>query len=72
VFYAFPADRDRSCAVEQVRGTDQFTDCEGRTLAVTDLTPPPGVFPVVEDRETLYIDLRAADDPAATSTTAPA
>jgi hypothetical protein len=60
VFYAFPADRDRECTVEQVRGTDQFTDCDGRTLSVTDLTPPPGVFPVVEDRKTLYIDLRQA------------
>jgi hypothetical protein len=66
VFYAYPADRDRECTVEQVRGTDQFTDCEGRTLAVTDLAPPPGVFPIVEDRKTLFIDLRSADDPSAT------
>lgn len=69
VFYAYPADRTQECTVEQVRGTDQFTDCEGRTLAVTDLAPPPGVFPLVEDRENLYIDLRGANqetDPAAT------
>lgn len=69
VFYAYPADRDRDCTVEQVQRTDQFTDCEGRTLSVTDLAPPPGVFPIVEDRKTLYIDLRGADQPT-TSTTA--
>lgn len=73
VFYAFPADRTQECTVEQVRGTDRFTDCEGRTIAVTELTPPPGVFPVVEDRTTLFIDLRGADDPASATapTTAP-
>jgi hypothetical protein len=60
VFYAYPADRDQSCAVTQVKHTSDFTDCEGRTLDVTQLAPPPGVFPVVEDRETLYIDLRQA------------
>jgi hypothetical protein len=70
VFYAYPADRDRTCTVEQVQGTDRFTDCEGRTLVVTDLAPPPGVFPVVEDRTTLYIDLRGADQPATTTTAA--
>ena len=60
VYYAFPADRGQDCAVEQVEGTSQFTDCEGRTIEVTDLTPPPGVFPQVEDHKTLYIDLRQA------------
>jgi hypothetical protein len=58
LYYAFPADRDRTCTVEQVQGTDEFVDCEGRTLDVSDLAPPdPGVNPVVEDRRTLYIDL---------------
>jgi hypothetical protein len=70
VFYAYPADRDQSCPVEQVPRTDRFTDCEGRTLVVTDLAPPPGVFPVVEDRRTLYIDLRGADQPATSTTVA--
>jgi len=60
VFYAFPADRGNDCPVEQVPGTAEFTDCEGRTLVVADLAPPAGVFPVVEDRRTLYIDLRQA------------
>lgn len=60
VYYAFPADRTQACAVEQVHGTEQFTDCEGRTIEVTELARPPGVFPQVEDRKTLYIDLRQA------------
>jgi len=71
VFYAYPADRDRNCTVEQVQHSERFIDCEGRTLAVTDLAPPPGVFPVVEDRTTLYIDLRGADQPATSATAAP-
>ncbi len=60
VYYAFPADRTQQCAVEQVKGTSQFTDCEDRTIDVTELAPPAGVFPQVEDRRTLYIDLRQA------------
>jgi hypothetical protein len=60
VYYAYPADRAPACPVTQIEGTDTFTDCEGRTIAVTDLAPPPGVHPVVEDRKTLYIDLRGA------------
>jgi hypothetical protein len=59
VYYAFPADRDATCAVEQVRGTARFVDCEGRELDVTALAPPSsGVRPVVESRERLLIDLR--------------
>jgi hypothetical protein len=58
LYYAYPADRDRTCTVEQVQGTSEFVDCEGRTLDVSELAPPdPGVNPVVEDRRTLYIDL---------------
>ena len=46
---------------EQVVGTRQFTDCDGRTLDVTELSPPDaGVFPRVDDRTTLVVDLRAA------------
>ncbi len=61
VYYAFPADRDVSCVVEQVVGTRQFIDCDGRTIEVTDLAPPdPGINPVVEDQRRLYIDLAAA------------
>lgn len=59
VYWAFPADRDASCVVEQVVGTSQFVDCEGRTIEVTELSPPDdGVFPTVQDRTTLVIDLR--------------
>ena len=58
VYYAYPADRDQSCAVEQIVGTDQFTDCDGRTISVADLAPPKnGEFPIIEDRTMLYIDL---------------
>lgn len=58
VYYAHPADRPDSCAVEQVVGTDTFVDCDGRTISVTELAPPTnGEFPVIEDRSMLYIDL---------------
>jgi hypothetical protein len=58
LYYAYPADRDRTCTVEQVQGTSDFVDCEDRTLDVSELAPPDrGVNPVVEDRRTLYIDL---------------
>ncbi len=58
LYYAFPADRDRTCTVEQVQGTASFVDCENRTLDVAELAPPEaGVNPVVEDGRTLYIDL---------------
>ena len=57
-YYAFPADRTVECKVEQVRGTRTFTDCEGRTLDVEDLAPPPGVRVLVSDSVT--IDLTGA------------
>ena len=61
IFWAYPADRDASCVVTQVRGTRQFTDCDGRTIDVTELAPPDaGVFPRVEDRTRLVLDLRGA------------
>lgn len=61
VYWAYPADRDATCVVEQVVGTSQFTDCDGRTIEVTELAPPDdGVFPAVQDRTTLIIDLRGA------------
>jgi hypothetical protein len=69
VYWAYPADRDASCAVAQAQGTGTFTDCEGRRLDVTDLAPPPGVVPVVQDQQVLYLDLRGAT--TATSTTPP-
>ncbi|HZB39660.1 MAG TPA: hypothetical protein VE487_01770 [Ilumatobacter sp.] len=61
VYWAYPADRDSTCIVEQVPGTAQFVDCDGRTIDVSELSPPdPGVFPIVVDGETLVIDVRGA------------
>lgn len=61
VYWAYPADRDPTCVVEQVVGTSDFIDCDGRTIDVTELSPPDdGVFPAVEDRTTLFIDVRGA------------
>ena len=66
VYWAYPADRDASCHVSQRRRTSRFTDCEGRELDVTELTPPEGVRPIVENRRVLSIDLRSV---VSTSTT---
>lgn len=74
VYYAFPADRDVSCAIEQIVGTDTFTDCDGRTINVEDLAPPTnGEYPVIEDRVALFIDLgeRANDVTTTIATSTP-
>lgn len=74
VYYAFPADRDVTCAIKQIVGTDTFTDCDGRTIAVEDLAPPAnGEFPIIEDRVALYIDLgeRANDVTTTVETSLP-
>jgi len=60
VYWAFPADQEASCLVEQVPDTDRFTDCDGREIAVDDLSPAAGVLPIVENRTTLIIDLRGS------------
>ncbi len=61
VYWAYPADRDPTCVVEQVVGTSDFVDCDGRTIDVGGLSPPDeGVFPRVQDRTTLIVDLRGA------------
>jgi hypothetical protein len=58
VYAAYPAGRDASCNVEQIVGTSNFVDCDGATIAVTELSPPPaGVNPVVENGRTLFLDL---------------
>ena len=58
IYYAYPADRDPSCVVEQVIGTRAFIDCDGNTIDVSDLSPPPpGVTPIVENQRTLVINL---------------
>ena len=59
VYYAYPIDRGSTCAVTQVPDTDDFLDCNGRTIDVRDLAPPPDVRPIVEGRTTLLIDLRS-------------
>jgi hypothetical protein len=65
VYWAYPADRDPSCVVEQVPRTRQFIDCDGRRLDVSELAPPDsGVFPTVEDRTNLFIDLRGTTQPS--------
>lgn len=72
-FYAFPADRDLACKVRQVQRTRQFVDCDGRTLDVTDLAPPPGVNVIIAN-EVVTIDLQVAiaDATATLSGTEPA
>ena len=67
VYAAYPAGRDASCQVEQVVGTSDFIDCDGTTIDVTKLAPPPaGVNPIVENGRTLILDLRGV-----TATTTP-
>jgi len=62
VYYAYPAGRDPSCVVEQIIGTREFIDCDGNTLDVTELAPPPpGVNPIVEN-SLLSIDLSGVTD----------
>ncbi|MEO5975156.1 MAG: hypothetical protein ABIQ38_08160 [Ilumatobacteraceae bacterium] len=60
VYYAYPADRDSNCLVQQIERTHTFTDCEGRTLNASDLQPPADVRPIVENGITLLIDMRGA------------
>lgn len=59
-YYGYPADRDASCLVTHIQGSRQFTDCDGRTIDVSALSAPQSVRPIVENRKTLYIDLRGA------------
>jgi hypothetical protein len=58
VYWAFPADRDSSCLVEQIKGTDRFTDCDGREIGVDELEVPTTACPIVESRETISVGLR--------------
>lgn len=66
VYYGYPADSDKDCAVEHVRGTRTFRDCDGRVLDVEQLARPGDVRPLVENRKTLYIDLRGVTSGAST------
>jgi hypothetical protein len=58
VFYAYSADRDETCLAKQAKETRTFTDCSGRNIQMDDLAKPTDVRPLVENRTTLYIDLR--------------
>jgi len=58
IYLGHPADRPITCKVTQVRHTDQFTDCGGRTIPVEGLAlPPKGVAPVVSADGILTLDL---------------
>lgn len=60
IYLAHPADRDSDCAIELIKKTRTFTDCDGRTVQVADLaTPPPGVGPIVSADGRLSLDLTA-------------
>ena len=60
VYYAFPADRNAQCLVTQIERSRTFSDCEGRSITVNQLKLPDDVRPIVENRTTLLIDMRAA------------
>jgi hypothetical protein len=57
-YYGYPADRDATCLVTHVQGSRTFTDCENRVLQADQLSAPAEVRPIVENRKTLYLDLR--------------
>lgn len=60
MYLAWPADSDSSCHLEQVKGTHQFVDCQGRTLTVDELAAVPrGVRPIVSSDGLLTLDLTA-------------
>lgn len=58
VYYGYPADKTPACLVTHKQGTRTFTDCDGRTVGVEELALPTNVRPIVENRKTLYVDLR--------------
>ncbi|MFM1838279.1 MAG: hypothetical protein RLZZ327_1153 [Actinomycetota bacterium] len=59
VYYAYPADRGPECLATHVKGTRSFVDCDDRTVDVEALHRPIDARPVVENRRSLLIDLRA-------------
>ncbi|MEO8362831.1 MAG: hypothetical protein ABI570_00410 [Ilumatobacteraceae bacterium] len=58
VYFAYPADKDPTCLVKQIKHTHTFVDCDGRTVNADQLQPPTDVRPIVENGTTLLIDLR--------------
>jgi hypothetical protein len=67
VYYGYPADRSPTCLAKHTPGTRNFVDCDGRQIAVEQLALPPDVRPVVENRTTLYVDLRGITSATTTS-----
>lgn len=59
VYFAYPADKDPTCLVTQIKRTHTFVDCDGRTVNSDQLQPPPDARPIVENGTTLLIDLDA-------------
>jgi hypothetical protein len=66
VYYGYPADLGPTCLVTHTKGARTFTDCNQRTVTVDQLEKPANVRPIVENKKTLYIDLRDASAPATT------
>lgn len=61
VAWGYPADVGPDCHVDQIEGTDRFTDCNGREIGVDDLAADRSLCPIVEARERLSIGLRASE-----------
>ncbi|MCU1395258.1 MAG: hypothetical protein JWM34_3686 [Ilumatobacteraceae bacterium] len=67
IYLAYPADRTVDCKVTQIRHTRNYTDCNGRTIAVEALAAPPdGVLPIVSADGTLTLDLLPNAAPSTT------
>jgi hypothetical protein len=66
VYYGYPSDLGPTCLVTHKKGARTFTDCNQLTVTVDQLEKPTNVRPIVENKKTLYIDLR---DASATATT---
>ena len=72
IYLAYPADRPVECKVVQIKRSRNFTDCDGRTIAVEQLAvPPAGVAPIVSADGKLTLDLLPdTTSPAGPTTTA--
>ena len=71
IYMAHPNDRPVECKVELIKGTRQFTDCDGRTIDVEDLAlPEQGVAPIVSPDGQLSLDLLpTSGEPRTTTST---
>lgn len=69
VYYAYPLGRP-DCPVSQVIDTGDLLDCDANPISVDELSPPDsGVFPVVENQQSLYLDLSGITATATETTT---